>query len=143
MNAYIDTSALAKCYIREPRSLEVLDWAEVQGETATAALTLVEFRCLLARRRRAGDFDATLERMALAEFDSHVRSGAWRIHHGSFGDFATARDLIDTLPNHPLHTLDALHLAAARAIGADSFATADKTQADAATALGFTVHRFF
>ncbi len=143
MNAYIDTSALAKCYIREPRSLEVLDWAEVQGETATAALTLVEFRCLLARRRRAGDIDATLERMALAEFDNHVRSGSWRIHHGSFGDFATARDLIDTLPNHPLRTLDALHLAAARAIGADSFATADKIQAEAATALGFTVHRFF
>ena len=88
---------------------------------------------LIAVRGRAG----------LAEFDNHVRNGSWRIHHGSFGDFATARDLIDTLPNHPLRTLDALHLAAARAIGADSFATADKIQAEAATALGFTVHRFF
>ena len=143
MNAYIDTSALAKCYIRESRSLEVLDWAEGHGETATAALTLVEFRCLLARRRRAGDIDATLERLALAEFDNHVRSGSWRIHHSNFGDFATARDLIDALPNHPLRTLDALHLAAARGIGADSFATADKTQAEAAAALGFTVHRFY
>ncbi len=32
---------------------------------------------------------------------------------------------------------------AARGIGADSFATADKTQAEAAAALGFTVHRFY
>ena len=143
MNAYIDTSALAKCYIREPRSLDVLDWAEDHGETATAALTLVEFRCLLARRRRAGDIDATLERMALAEFDNHVRSGSWHIHQSSFGDFATARDLIDTLPNYPLRALDALHLAAARGVGAESFATADKTQAEAAAALGFTVHRFY
>ena len=30
MSAYIDTSALAKCYIREPRSLDVLDWADAQ-----------------------------------------------------------------------------------------------------------------
>jgi predicted nucleic acid-binding protein len=81
--------------------------------------------------------------MALAEFDNHVRSGSWRIHHGSFGDFATARDLIDTLPNHPLRAIDALHLAAARSCGATHFATADKTQAEAAAALGFTVHRFY
>ena len=54
MNAYIDTSALAKSHIREPRSLEVLDWTEAQDEVATSPLTLVEFRCMLARRRRAG-----------------------------------------------------------------------------------------
>lgn len=142
MSAYIDTSALAKCYIREPRSLEVLEWVDGQGETVTAALTLVEFRCLLARRRRAGQIDTTLERRVLAEFDSHVRGGAWRIHHGSFGDFAGARDLIDTLPTLPLRTLDALHLAAARSLGANEFATSDKTQADAARVLGFTVHDF-
>ena len=142
MTAYIDTSALAKCYIRELRSLEVLNWTDTQGEATTAALTLVEFRCLLARRRRAGQIDAALEQRALAEFDSHVRSGAWRIHHGPFGDFAEARDLIDVLPALPLRALDALHLAAARSIGASEFATSDKIQAEAARALGFTVHDF-
>ncbi|MHB1359160.1 MAG: type II toxin-antitoxin system VapC family toxin [Rhodocyclaceae bacterium] len=143
MNAYIDTSALAKCYIREPRSLEVLDWVETQGKPATAALTLVEFRCLLARRRRAGQIDQTLEHRALTEFDGHVRAGAWPIHHNLPGDYAAARDLIDRLPEIPLRTLDALHLAAAQACGAKTFATADKTPADAAQALGFTVHRFY
>lgn len=143
MNAYIDTSALAKCYIREPRSLDVLDWVEAQGKPATAMLTLVEFRCLLARRRRTLQIDQTLEHRALAEFDSHVRGGAWHIHQGGFGEYAAARDLIDTLPDIALRALDALHLAAARSIGASVFATADKTQADAAEALGLTVHRFF
>lgn len=142
MSAYIDTSALAKCYIREPRSLDVLDWAEGQEETATATLTLVEFRCLLARRRRTSAIDATLERRALAEFDGHVRGGAWRLHNASFSDFATARDIIDSLPDLPLRALDALHLAAARSVGADEFATSDKRQAEAARALGFTVHDF-
>ncbi|MCZ7655235.1 MAG: hypothetical protein M5R42_14665 [Rhodocyclaceae bacterium] len=53
MIAYIDTSALAKCYIRELRSVEVLDWAERRKGATIAALALVEFRCMLARRRRA------------------------------------------------------------------------------------------
>jgi len=143
LNAYIDTSALAKCYIREPRSLEVLEWAAAATKPATAGIALVEFRCLLARRRRSSQIDQTLEHRALAEFDSHVRGGAWHIHQSSFGEYAGARDLIDTLPDLSLRALDALHLAAAQAIGASDFATADKTQADAAQALGFTVHRFY
>jgi hypothetical protein len=142
LKAYIDTSALAKCYIREPRSLDVLDWVEAQGKPATAMLTLVEFRCLLARRRRSSQIDQTLEHRTLAEFDNHVRSGAWHIHQSSFGEYAAARDLIDTLPDISLRALDALHLAAARTVGASDFATADKAQADAAEALGFTVYRF-
>lgn len=143
MNAYIDTSALAKCYVREPHSLGVLAWAEAQGKPTTAALALVEFRCLLARRRRSGQIDSALEQHALAEFDEHIRAGAWCIHPAPFDDYATARNLIDMLPGIPLRALDALHLAAARACSAETFATADKVQADAAEALGFTVHRFY
>jgi len=142
LTAYIDTSALAKCYVREPRSLEVLDWAEQRRGTLTSALTLVEFRCLLARRRRGGQIDSALERGALAQFDSHVRNDAWRIHQGAFGEFADARDLIGTLPKLPLRSLDALHLAAARNAGAAEFATSDRTQAQAARVLGFTVFDF-
>lgn len=143
MTAYIDTSALAKCYVREPRSLQVLDWAERQGKPATAALTLVEFRCLLARRRRAGQIDTAFEQRALAAFDGHVRDGAWQLQPLALGDHAAARDLIDIVADHPLRALDALHLAAARACGATDFATADKQQAEAAATLGFTVHRFY
>lgn len=143
MSAYIDTSALAKCYVREPESLRVLEWADAHGTLVTAALTLVEFRCLLARRRRGGQIDGQLEQRALAEFDSHVRSGAWRIHPMPFADYAGARDLIDILPEVPLRSLDAMHLAAARSCGATDFATADKIQAAAAEALGLAVHRFF
>lgn len=142
MIAYIDTSALAKCYVREPRSLEVLDWAEQRQGVVISALTLVEFRCLLARRRRARQIDGTLERRALAQFDSHVRNNAWRTHPVTFGEFAEARDLIETLPALPLRTLDVLHLAAARSVGAAEFATSDRTQAKAARALGLTVFDF-
>lgn len=143
MSAYIDTSALAKCYVREARSLQVLDWAKHQGTVFTAALTLIEFRCLLARRKRSGHIDALLERRALAEFDGHVRGGAWKIHPLALADYAAARDLIDFVPDVSLRAHDALHLAAARACQVTAFATADRIQADAAAALGLAVHRFY
>ena len=143
MSVYIDTSALAKCYIRELRSLEVLNWTEAQDEVATSPLTLVEFRCMLARRRRAGQIDAPLERVALAEFDRDVQSRAWRIYHDANNLFTEARQLIDLVPELPLRALDALHLAYARHYGVESFATADKHQAQAAKALGIPVIAFY
>jgi len=53
-----------------------------------------------------------------------------------------ARDLIDIIPAASLRAPDALRLAAASAIGATAFATADNIQAVAAAALGLTVQRF-
>jgi predicted nucleic acid-binding protein len=143
LSAYIDTSALAKCYIREARSLDVLDWADAQPEVATSALTQVEFRCLLARRRRAQQIDLVLERSALAEFDRDVIGHTWQIYQEIGTLFSEARYLIDLLPELPLRALDALHLAYARHFGASFFATADKNQAEAAKALGMTVFTFY
>lgn len=143
MNACIDTSALAKCYIREPRSLDVLDWADARAKISTSPLTLVEFRCVLARRRRAGQIDIRLERSALAEFERDVRAGTWRVYADAAGLFEQARHLIDLLPEVPLRALDALHLAYARHYGAATFATADRQQAAAAQALGLEVFTFY
>ncbi|ODU01597.1 MAG: PIN domain-containing protein [Thiobacillus sp. SCN 63-1177] len=114
MQTVPSTSALAKCYIREPRSLDVLDWADAQDEVVTSPLTLVEFRCVLARRRRAQQIDLPLERVALAEFDRDVQANSWRIQQDAPSLF-----------------------------GASSFATADKHQAEAAKALGLPVAIFY
>lgn len=143
MSAYIDTSALAKCYIRETRSLDVLDWADAQVEVSTSALTQVEFRCLLAQRRRAKQIDLMLERNAMSEFDRDMQGQTWRMYPEIGSLFSEARQLIDLLPEISLRALDALHLAYARHFGAKSFATADKNQAVAAQALGLTVFTFY
>lgn len=143
MSAYIDTSALAKCYIREARSLDVLAWAEAVGPVATCGLTLVEFRCLLARRRRAGQIDPPLERSALAEFDRDLHASNWLIQPESAAIYQEARQLVDLLPEIALRTFHALHLAHARHYGARDFATADRNQAEAARALGLDTHTFF
>lgn len=143
LTSYIDTSALAKCYVREPRSLDLLDWVEARAGSCISSLSVVELRCLLARRRRNDDISADTERLALAQFDSHVQAGTWHVERMDDSFFAEARTLIDLLPHFPLRTLDALHLAAARKLVVKEFATADRTQADAAQALGFTVFTFF
>jgi hypothetical protein len=143
LSAYIDTSALAKCYIREPRSLDVLAWADAQDAIATSGLALVEFRCLLARRRRAGQIDPPLERSVLAEFDLDIQARTWHVYPETAGLFNAARQLIDLVPEISLRTLDAVHLAQARHFGARAFATADKAQAEAAQALGINVFTFY
>ncbi len=142
MSAYIDTSALAKCYVREARSLEVVDWLDEREVVHTSPLTLVEFRCLLARRRRAGQIDSALEANALARFDQDVLDRVWRIAADAPHLLQEARLLIDMLPAVPLRALDAIHLAHARRNGTSEFATANKTQAEAARDLGMNVFIF-
>ena len=61
---YLDTSALAKWYLNEPRSEDFAAWIQNQDDTHISTLTLVEMRCLLARRRRAGELSMALEQQA-------------------------------------------------------------------------------
>ena len=81
--------------------------------------------------------------MIFAAIAADIQDGALRVGSVGDADFTAAYHLIGRLADLPLRSLDALHLAAAEQLGANAFATADKTQAEAATALGFTVHRFF
>jgi len=50
--------------------------------------------------------------------------------------------LIDQLPQHALRTLDAIHLAIARGIGAGTIATADHIMAEAAELFAMDVIMF-
>ena len=139
---YVDTSARAKWYLNEASS----DAFEAYiGEYAIAAiswLTVIELRCLLARRRRAKELPRATEQATFDLFQTDVRAGYLEIHPLRDDHAATAVGLLDRLPKHPLRTLDALHLAIAEAIGAAQIATADRTMASAARALGFDVVAF-
>lgn len=139
---YVDTSALVKRYLEEPFSAE-FDALLQQGAMAISRLTVVELRCALARRRRNREINAVRENRINAELAADIQDGALRLASVGDADFNTAYHLIGRLADIPLRSLDALHLAAAEQIGASAFATADKTQAEAAAALGLTVHRFY
>ena len=139
---YADTSALVKRYLDEPFSAE-FDALLQQNAMAISRLSVVELRCALARRRRNREIDPLRESRINAELAADIQDGTLRV--GSIDDenFTTAYHLIGRLAELPLRTLDALHLAAAEQLAVTAFATADKTQAEAAAALGFTVHRFY
>ena len=129
--AYCDTSALAKWYIPENRSDDVEAFLRENGPVHISGLTAVEMRSLLSRRRRKGHFDAKAEGKIFATFEEDVRKG-FLICHPLPADIAQgAVSLISILPDVPLRTLDALHLAMAREIDAQAIATADNVMADA------------
>lgn len=139
---YIDTSALAKWYVNEPRSADFDTYMQQQSAAEISRLTVVEFRCLLARRRRAGDFDAKAEASAFNRFENDVARGILTCHALDDRHAIDALALIQRLRSHALRTLDALHLAISVRIAASEIATADRAMAAAAQAMGLTVARF-
>ena len=139
---YADTSALIKRYLDEPFSAEFEALLEREA-MLISRLTIVELRCALARRRRNREIDAVRETHVNAELAADIQNGTLQVGDVGTDHFTLAYHLIGRLPDIPLRTLDALHLSVAEGLTATDFATADKTQAEAATALGFTVHRFY
>lgn len=128
---YFDTSALAKWYLPERYSDDVDAFIRENGPVHVSDLTVVEMRSLLSRRRREGHIDAESEARVFATFEEDIRKGSL-ICHPLLADLPKgAASLISILPDVPLRTLDALHLAMAREIDASTLATADRVMADA------------
>jgi hypothetical protein len=140
---YLDTSALAKWYLNEEFSdaveayLRSLPWAQI------SSLTRIEFRCLLARRRRCGEISPQLEARIYARLQSDIRQDHLRLSLLAEDHVEAAMEIMRSLPEHALRTLDALHLALLRSADLEALATADRTMAAAAEALGIQVETFF
>ena len=139
---YLDTSALAKWYIREEQSDEVEVFIQEHGPLEISDLTVVEMATLLARRRREGDFDFNLEARIFSIFQDDIRRGYLRRHSFPAGLAQAALLLRVHLSETAIRTLDLLHLAIAREAGAAVIATADRVMAEAAAILDFRVVRF-
>jgi hypothetical protein len=133
---YFDTSALVKWYLNEPFSEQVELFIQQEGSVAISTLTVVEVRCLLARRRRNGELTPSLEMKIFATFQEDLRK-KYLIRH-SVGDshMEAAINLMVTLFDIPLRTLDAIHLAIAMELGLNILATSDRVMATASRALG-------
>jgi len=140
---YFDTSALAKWYLNESYSEDVERYLMGHGPVAISDLTAVEMRSLLARRRIEKHVDSKLETRVFATFEDDIRRGFLIRHPMPSTTAAGAVNLISTLPDVPLRTLDAMHLVIAREIDASILATSDRIMATGAHEMGFSVVRFF
>lgn len=136
---YLDTSALAKWYLDEPRSEEFVRWVQDEDEVWISTLTEVDMRCLLARRRRAGEISAEYEEQAFAAFRADVDHVYLFLEPIEDRLLYAALGLIERLSDHPLRTLDAIHLSVARDLDVEGLATADGVMAGAARTLGLEV----
>ena len=140
---YFDTSALAKWYLNESFSADVERYLMEHGPVAISDLTVVEMRSLLSRRRREKQVDSKLETRVFATFEDDIRRGFLIRHTMPATATAGAVNLISTLPDVPVRTLDAMHLVIAREVDASILATADRIMAAGAHEMGFSVVRYF
>jgi hypothetical protein len=143
MGPYLDTSALAKWYLNEPFSEQFDAFIQGQPTAAISRLTVVELRCLLARRRRAGEITKAIESRVYVAFEKDVGAGFLQVHPVADEHLIAALGLITRFGRYPLRTLDALHLSIAQGIHCRRLATADKAMASAGKAAGLDVVRFF
>ena len=131
MTLYVDSSALLKRYVEEPDSAVADSFLAGASALVTGRHTIVEVRRNLARLLSGRElaaarsiFAADLEALSLVELDAVTVEGAAAIAEAT-----------------GVRTLDALHLSAARRVGAQavSVLTFDLRQAQAARALGLSV----
>jgi predicted nucleic acid-binding protein len=127
---YADSSALLKRYVEEPDSERAVELLSADPELVTGRHTATEVRRNLAQLLTGSALTAAraafahdLESFALVELD------------------ADTCELAATIAEQTgVRTLDALHLGAARRLGAAlTFVTFDVRQAQAARSLGFSV----
>jgi hypothetical protein len=103
---------------------------------------MVEFRCLLARRRRASEITRVFEAAACTAFEADIRSGALHVHVVEDQHLLAAVELVDRYRRYALRTLDAIHLAVAVKHRIRQLATADRVMAEAGKAMGLEIARF-
>lgn len=139
---YIDTSALVKWYVRESRSDDFETWIRQATAPTISSLTLVEMRCLLARRRRAGSLDEQAESRAHGLFLQDIDQRHLTVEAIDDADVRTAAHLITRIRAHSLRSLDAIHLTLCTSRSITQLATADTVMAAAAEELGIEVVRF-
>jgi predicted nucleic acid-binding protein len=136
VRAFIDSSALAKRYIREAGSDYVESVLDEASEVAVSLLCPPEIISALSRLRRQ-----TL--LSPRQFD-HAKSALFHdiedvLICGITGPVIDKTIVL--LERHALRTIDALHLATAIEWRADLFVSADRRQLRAAAASGLDVRQ--
>ncbi len=139
---YVDTSALAKRYLKETGSAWVLSWIEPPfgNIIVVAELASVEMFSLMTRRQREGTLSPANAKTLEADFLLHNQKEYLVVPLES-AILVQARALIN---KHPLRALDAIQLASALQAVAllnerITFVSADNNLLTAASAEGFAV----
>ena len=127
MRVAIDTSALIKRYVAIQGGEELAALLADATSLHIAPHCRVEMHSAFNRLRLTKQMSAAACRAALAEFEQDLADfqvTPWSVE--------IEKEAIQMLPNSNLRAMDALHVAAAIAIGVEQFITSDEQQAQAA-----------
>jgi predicted nucleic acid-binding protein len=136
MNAFLDTSALAKAYVKEDGSAEVaavLDEADTLGLSVLATVEMTSLFCRLRREKRMTPKGySMIKEIFLADIDDASMIDVTESVVGRS---------VSLMERTTVQSIDALHIASAAEWGCDVFVTADVQQARAAKLAGLTVKK--
>ena len=134
MRVAIDTSALIKRYIAIQGGDELAALLANATSLHVAPHCRVEMYSAFNRLRLTKQMSAAASRAALAEFEQDLADLQVTPWSAEIENAA-----IKMLPHSNLRAMDALHVAAALAVGAEQFITSDERQAQAAKWVGTAV----
>ena len=124
--AYVDTSAYLKRFLTEARSADMEAFVAANDfELAISSLSVTEFRAVLKRRLLLGAISELFYQKATEQLQQEIASGALQLYSITAATFNLASEIIDGLSS-PLGTLDALHLACAKAAGSALMVSGDR-----------------
>ena len=143
---YIDTSALAKCYLLEKNSQEVESFLSEKFQQDAKSLVIsslskLELDCAINRKLRSNLIDEPYKQSVIDLFAQHIELAFYNSLRVDEACYELARRLIGHI-SYPLRSLDALHLAIARHANISELITADKVMAESAKTLNFSVQYF-
>ena len=140
---YLDASALLKFYLPEPESAWVEALLRANEGSYCSTLCQAEFASTLSRLRRDGSLSEREGERLWDLLQKDLLSSGFTAVETSAQD---VRDAVGILKGHGhahrLRTLDAVHLATARNLGAERFLTFDLRQRTVAGLLGFDLPTF-
>lgn len=134
MRVFFDSSAFAKRYLLEADSSFTLDWCDQATKLALSVIVIPELIAAFCRLRREDKLSKQQYRQIKEELLADIVDALiidttpQVLHHATIA-----------LEGHNLRGMDAIHIGAAIACGADVFITANIRQREAAKAMGITV----
>jgi len=141
--SYWDTSTLGKLYLPEPDSADFAQKAAVDPAIATTRLALYEMRRVAFRKESEGFIQTGTAESVLAQVNQDIAAGQIRIVEMDARVEAEFNGIMATCyrysPPLPIRTLDALHLASARADNQRELVATDRRMRDAAKLLGLSL----
>lgn len=137
LNAYLDSSALVKLFVREDGSDSVGSLVGTASFVATSRISYVETVAAFARAGREGRFTPSQEKQAGRNLDRH-----WRGIAIVEVDDPLTREAARLCRQLTLRAADAIHLASAAVLANDEeivFACWDRRLAESAAQIGFSI----